>query len=84
MKYKLFFVVAAAWLFATCKSEPKKLTPRMMKEVDQEFRKAKKSLKEEMDSLCLIYREEHQASAVDSLVALRLLQDKENRIYIDD
>ncbi|HKK89186.1 MAG TPA: hypothetical protein VJ917_10070 [Saprospiraceae bacterium] len=84
MKYKLFFVVAAAGLFITCQSEPQKLTPRMMKEVDQEFRKAKQGLKEEMDSLCLIYREEHQASAVDSLVELRLLQDKEKRIYIDD
>jgi hypothetical protein len=56
----------------------------MMKEVDNEFRKIKKGLTEEMDSLCAGYKEKHLASAVDSLVELRLSQDKEKRIYIND
>ncbi len=72
------------WLLTACKSEPKKLTPRMMKEVDKEFRKTKKSLMEEMDSLCILYKEKELEDAVDSLVELRLLQDKEKRIYIED
>lgn len=84
MIWRPFSLVVIFCTLFSCESEPKKLTPRMMKEVDQEFRKVKKEMQEEMDSLCILYQEKHLAETVDSIVELRMQQDKQNRIYIDD
>ena len=84
MIWRTSFLVVVVCMLLSCESEPKKLTPRMMKEVDQQFRKVKKEMQEEMDSLCILYQEKHLVETVDSIVELRMLQDKQNRIHIDE
>jgi hypothetical protein len=55
-----------------------------MKEVDQEFRKSRKAIKEEMDSLCAEQNAIYLDKAIDSLVELRLDEFKRKRVEIPD
>ena len=79
----MFFVILC-WVLFSCEPEPKKLTPRMMKQVDNEFRKIKKELRQEADSFCAIYQGEKLQIVVDSIVEFRMFQDKQKRIHIEE
>ncbi len=79
----IILIVVLGFLVGSCINNEPSLTPRIMKEVNKEFRKSRKDIKTEADSLCSIYREEHLQTIVDSILEARIKKDQEKKITIN-
>lgn len=82
-KSALIFLVFLGLIIQSCINSEPTLTPRLMKEVNKEFRKSRKDIKNEADSLCQLYREEHFQQITDSILQVRIQKDQERKIIIN-